>query len=134
MSMISDAIDSLNDDIDAYLSESITYASGINSVAINAIIEPPDVPDYSVLGQTPNQIDGTQRDPLNYEWNFNILATDLVLAGAIATPKEGDLITATFRGVAQIFEVAPSVNGGKIWEPADLATRMIVHTRRYKDA
>ena len=105
-----------------HMSIGVVYMRGTDSVALNATVGRTVFEQADELGV----IDRTEsRD-------FLVRASDLVLAGALPTPKAGDRITETDGALVHTYEVnAPG--GEPPWrysDPHRIALR--IHTKRIK--
>lgn len=100
-----------------------TYRRGADSVALRAT--PGHVERELIDGDQVTNVDSRA---------LLVIASELQLGGAVVTPEEQDVITATIGGVAHTFEVTPLMAGAQAWEWVDVyGIEMRIHVQRTND-
>ena len=104
--MLADGEAWLSGQLKAYASESVVYSRDpYDGVELSATRGDKPMRTMSDFGP---RVDYTMQDWL-------IPAADLILGGEAATPRKGDTITATSRGLTQIYEVLSPSPGEPVW-------------------
>lgn len=119
--LLRDGMSWLADGLHDQAAQTVTYRRGADTASPKATFGSQLLRTTDGRGNT--KIERTERD-------FIIRAADLVLGGAVTTPRRGDWIDVTFGDVVERFEVMSPTKGEAPWRYSDPYQQMLrVHTK-----